>query len=139
MKDFVQIQVSAKMDNLPFTIKFIENSTKKFGLDEYGQFQSQLAVDEAVTNIIKYGEMADKEKITITCQNFRDKIDITISDQGKPFDPTTLNEPDITVSLDDRETGGLGVYFIRKYMDRVDYQFKDGRNVLILTRNKLNK
>lgn len=137
MKDIVQLQVTAKIDKLPFIIKFIENTMEKFGLDEYGKFQTQLAVDEAVTNVINHGKVEGKEKITITCQDFDEKIEITISDRGKPFNPTTFPEPNVTTSLEKRKPGGLGVYFIKKYMDKVDYQYKDGKNKLILTRDKI--
>lgn len=132
MQDQLQLQVPGKLEKLPLIIEFIENSMHKFGMGEYEQFQTQIAVDEAVTNIMLHGELREDEKITLKCLKKGDEITIIIEDKGKPFDPTIMPEPNVTASLEERKTGGLGIYFIKKYMDQVKYEYKEQKNILTL-------
>ena len=60
-------------------------------------------------------------------------LSLRFEDDGKPYDPTTAAEPDITASAEQREIGGLGIFMARKMMDHMDYMYKDGSNVLTLT------
>lgn len=104
----------------------------KFGLGDYGQFQAQLAVEEAVTNIIKHGSLEVTDKISIKCQKRDNEIHIIIEDPGKPFNQKDVCEPDLKISPLKRDPGGLGIYFIKKYMDKINYIYKDGKNILTL-------
>jgi serine/threonine-protein kinase RsbW len=132
MKEMVQLQVNGELESLSLISEFLVNSLNKFGMGDHDLFQTQIAVDEAVTNIIEHGELAPPNKITLKCEKKGDRIQVIIEDKGKPFDPTTLAEPDITVPLEERKTGGLGVYFIKKYMNQVKYEYKDGHNILTM-------
>lgn len=94
------------------------------------RFCIKLALEEAVANIIEHGGV--EGQIHIQCQYDNKKIRIKIEDEGTPFDPTTIARPDIESRLEEREPGGLGIYFIQHYMDVVDYQYQDHKNVLTL-------
>ncbi len=135
MQDQVQLQVPGKLEKLPLIIEFIENSMNKFGMGGYEQFQTQLAIDEAVTNIMLHGGLEEEEKITLKCIKEGNEVTIIIEDKGKPFDPTSMPEPDITAPLEKRKTGGLGIYFIKQYMDQVKYEYKDQKNILTFIKN----
>lgn len=135
MKEKVELQVTGKFENLPLITEFIANTMLKFGMEDHGLFQTQIAVDEAVTNIMEHGELEDENKIKLRCEKRGDMVEIVIVDKGKPFDPTTTTTPDISAPLEERETGGLGVYFIKEYMDQVKYDFKDGKNILTLVKS----
>ena len=104
----------------------------KFELGDYDQFQVQLAVEEAVTNIIKHGSLEVNDKISIKCQKMDNEIHIIIEDHGKPFNQKDVCEPDFKISPLKRDPGGLGIYLIRKYMNRIDYAYNDGKNILTL-------
>lgn len=132
MQDQVRLQVSGKLENLPFVIEFIIHSMQKFGMSDHDLFQTQIAVDEAVTNIIEHGGLGENDKITLKCEKKEDRVQIIIEDKGKPFDPTTIEEPNVHAPLGERKTGGLGVYFIKKYMDQVKYDYIGGKNIFTL-------
>lgn len=126
------IEISAKLEKIPILSKFIGNSMFKFDLGDYGQFQVQLAVEEAVTNIIKHGSLEVNDKISIKCQKMDNEIHIIIEDHGKLFNQKDVCEPDLKISPLKRDPGGLGIYFIKKYMDKINYTYKDGKNILTL-------
>lgn len=126
------MEISPKLEKIPVLVKFIGNSMLKFGLGDYEQFQIQLAVEEAVTNVINHGNLKEGEKISIKCQKDENELKIIIEDSGMQFNPTEVPDPDLKISPLKRGPGGLGVYFIKKYMNKVDYNFQDGKNVLTL-------
>lgn len=126
------MEIRPEIEKIPFLAKFIGNSVLKFGLSEYQQFQVQLAVEEAVSNIIMYGNLDKNDKIVIKCQRTDNEVEIIIEDPGKPFDPAKAPKPDFKHSPLKKEPGGFGVYFVKKYMDKVDYDFKNGKNILTL-------
>jgi anti-sigma regulatory factor (Ser/Thr protein kinase) len=89
-----------------------------------------------LTNIITHAftdEASHTVKIEITCTNNR--LSITISDDGAPFNPFTREDPDITLSLDEREVGGLGIHLVKNAMDETIYRRRHNRNVVTLIKN----
>lgn len=126
------MEVGGELENLSIISDFIEKSMGKYGLGDREIFQIQLAVDEACTNIIEHAELKEENKISIKCRNLEDKIELVIEDRGKPFDPTTTKPPDLKSGPQERELGGLGVHFIKTFMDEVKYEFREGKNVLTL-------
>jgi serine/threonine-protein kinase RsbW len=101
-------------------------------LDDRKVFEVQMAVDEACTNIIKYGYAREKGTIEISCLRWDEDVVVVIKDTGTPFDPTSVQPPDLDAGLEERKIGGLGVYFMKTLMDEVKYEYKDGKNVLRL-------
>jgi serine/threonine-protein kinase RsbW len=97
-----------------------------------------MAVDEACSNIIEhaYQGQADGE-IECSYEITPDSLIVTLRDRGRHFDPTHASEPDLNAKLKDRTRGGLGIYFIRKLMDRVEYESTpDSSNVLTLVKHR---
>ncbi len=93
----------------------------------------QVAVDEACTNIIKYSYPEQAGSITITTNVQENTLVLVIRDNGKPFDPGTVLPPDMDASVDKRKIGGLGIYFMKKFMDDVTYSFEEGKgNTLVM-------
>jgi len=96
-------------------------------------FQVNLALDELVTNIISYGYSDGFVHEVLIEISFADStISLTVSDDGVAFNPMTIPEPDLNQSAEDREIGGLGIHFVRKNMDCMEYQRLDGRNIVSL-------
>ena len=92
-----------------------------------------LAVEEAVVNVMKYAyPSATKGEVTIEAHADNETLKFTITDHGIPFDPTTFEEADTTLSTEERPIGGLGIHLIRKMMDSINYNRIDGQNVLTL-------
>jgi anti-sigma regulatory factor (Ser/Thr protein kinase) len=89
-----------------------------------------IAVDEIYSNIVRYSG-ASEAQIRLTKED--DTVRLIFRDNGKPYDPMDAKEPDVTATVEDRAIGGLGIFMVRKMMDRVEYMYKDGQNVLTLT------
>lgn len=132
MKDLFELEIEGKLENLSLIGDFIGDTMRSFGLDNHKIFDVQMAVDEACTNIIEYGYTEEVGMIDIICLRRGGDIMVIIKDEGKQFDPTTVQPPDLNASLEERKTGGLGIYFMKKLMDEVKYEFKDGKNVLTM-------
>ena len=132
MKDRFELKIEGKLENLAIIGDFITNAMSEFGLDDQKIFGVQLAVDEACTNIIKYGYTEEVGMIDIICLRRGGDIMVVIKDEGKQFDPTTVQPPDLNASLEEREAGGLGIYFMKTFVDEIKYEFKEGKNVLTM-------
>jgi len=110
---------------------FIES----LGLDEEVAAKMNLALDEAVSNVVLYAyDSPGTGTVDISASMLKDKLVMVVSDCGKPFDPTVAKEPDINADPEDRPVGGLGIFLVRKLMDEVRYERRDGRNILTLTK-----
>ena len=135
MRDHVEREFKADLAQLERIGAFIATVMREFGLDEQKIFNLQLAVDEACSNIMKYGysaATAEEKKIRISCSRREGAIAVEIRDRGKPFDPTTAAPPDLEAGLEEREIGGLGIYFMNKLTDEISYAYKGGQNVLTM-------
>lgn len=121
------LEVRGNIENLSRVSNFIGNSMLKFGLSDYQQFQIQIAVDEAITNIIKHGNLGERNKIQVKCQKNENEIKIVIEDKGEPFDPTKAEQKSLS-----NDSEKMRVYFTKKNMNESKYEFKDGKNVLTL-------
>lgn len=95
----------------------------------------KLALDEAVTNVIQYaypGTTGDIH-IDVACEN--KQLKITITDKGIAFNPLENKEPDVTLPLEERPIGGLGIFLVKQLMTDVSYQRSDGYNILKMTKD----
>ena len=97
---------------------------------------TQLAVEEAITNVILHGYAGDTGKIVITCRTTSGLAEVQIEDTAPPFDPLSLPEPDMSGDIEDRKIGGLGVFLIRQVMDDIIYRRESGRNILVMVKKK---
>ena len=136
MKDRFELVIDGELENLAVIGDFIADLMREFGLDDRKVFEVQMAVDEACTNIIKYGYAREKGTIEISCLRWDEDVVVVIKDTGTPFDPTSVQLPDLDAGLEERKIGGLGVYFMKTLMDEVKYEYKDGKNVLRLVVRK---
>lgn len=93
---------------------------------------TQLAVEEAITNIIVHGYPPDEGEIRIRFRATPRHIEVRIEDSAPPFDPLTLPDPDISGEVEERKIGGLGVFLIRQVMDGIAYRREDNKNILVL-------
>jgi serine/threonine-protein kinase RsbW len=134
-----ELTVDAKLENLPGIGQFIDETMRRCGVQSAKDIYAvQLSVDEACTNIVEHAYSESKGEIVITCVRTGEKFVVTITDHGEPFDPTAMPEPDIESGLNERKEGGLGIYFMRKFMDEVTYIRDDGKNLLIIAKHIKN-
>ena len=101
-------------------------------------FNLNLVLEEAVSNVILYAYSKEVQKEINLLANISDNnLIFVLTDSGKEFDPTKVPDADVTLSAEEREIGGLGIFLIRQIMDTVEYQRIDGKNVLTM-RKQLN-
>ncbi len=135
-----EITVDAIVENIDIVIDFVNEQLQQQDCPMNVQRQMDIAIDELFGNIAHYAYGAQTGSATVcvemVCPEVSDAgggaVDaiITFLDQGVPFDPLAGADPDITLSAEERDFGGLGIYMVRKSMDEVTYERKDGRNIL---------
>ena len=112
---------------------FIEEVGEMVALPMKTVMNLNVVLEEAVTNVILYAYPKEEhEYIHLTAKEQEGKLIFILTDSGKAFDPTQAPDADITLSADDRQIGGLGIFLIRKIMNEVKYVRIDGKNVLTL-------
>ena len=121
------MEIRANIGKIPLLSKFIGNSMFKFDLEEYSQYQVQIAVEEVVNNIIKCSKLLENDKISIKCQKEDNEIRIFIKYPGGSFNPTLPNSSSNKLNKD-----CLNVYFTRKNFNKIYHEFGDGKNLLTL-------
>ena len=131
-----EIVVKANVKNLDKVIGFIESKLDELECPVKTRIQICVAVEEIFTNIAKYAYLEGEGDAAIRVEGADEgsKVRITFTDSGRPYDPLTVKDPDVTLSAEDRAIGGLGLFMVKKTMDGVEYEYKGGKNVLILTK-----
>ncbi len=118
--------------------EFVGLAAEAAGLNEGAVYAVQMAVDEACTNIIEHAYGGEgRGDIEITWRISADRLTVILQDCGRPFDPTGVSPPDIRASLEDSNARGLGLYLMRRLMDKVNFEFTRGSgNVLTMVKLK---
>ena len=118
--------------------EFVARAAEAAGLDARAVYQVELAVDEACSNIVEHAYGGEGHgDIEVTCRINSDGLTVMLRDYGRPFDPTGVAPPDLHASLEDRDLGGLGLYFMRQLMDEVHFEFTpDSGNLLTMVKRK---
>ena len=115
---------------------FIETIAMENGLDHSLTMELNLAVEEAVVNVMEYAyPQGETGEVTIEVSVADDLLDINIIDSGAPFDPPQKSDPDTSLPVEERSIGGLGIFLVRQVMDTVSYRRDDGKNILTFTKN----
>ncbi len=129
-----EIVVPAVIENLPKVVSFIEDELEALDCPVKAQMQIDVAVDELFTNIASYAyDPGTGDAIIRFDFDETDRI-VTISfmDSGMPFDPLAKPDPNVKVPLKERQAGGLGIFLVKKTMDRVEYRYENGMNNLTI-------
>ena len=136
----VRLQRSLTLPNdintIPQLNEFIDAVCEELEIDMALAMSLNLAMEEAVVNVMDYAYPEGTEgEVDIEAIADEAQLHFTISDSGKPFDPTAKEEVDTTLSAEERPIGGLGIHLIRQLMDNISYERKDGKNILRLSKN----
>lgn len=127
------LHIDAALHNLNTIREFVRSSVIALGIRQDDIFGMILSVDEAATNVIIHGYRGQPGQIEIDVKRDKTYLTIKIRDQSPPFDPTSNPAPDLTLPLEQRPIGGLGIHLMRQYMDKIHYQHTaDGHNLLTL-------
>ncbi|MBP5302931.1 MAG: ATP-binding protein [Bacteroidales bacterium] len=121
------------IQQIPQLAGFVETIAAEMKLEQNLAMGLNLALEEAVTNVILYAYPVGSDGLVdIEAIMRKGQLDFIITDSGIPFDPTQRPEVDINASLDERPIGGLGIHLVRQLMDSVSYRREDGKNILTL-------
>jgi serine/threonine-protein kinase RsbW len=130
-----RLVVSAEIKNVERVCDFVSAAAEKAGLDEEGVHRCRLSVEEIVTNVIEHGYWqsdSDAKVIEVRCGATDGVFSMTVIDSAPLFNPLALPDPDPSTPLWERQGGGWGIYFVKKFMDRVTYSDHGARNHLTM-------
>ena len=132
--DHDELDIEAVEENLDRVTRFVEEKLEVTGCTPKDVMQIGIAVEEIFINIAKYAYAPDKGKATVRVEVSEDPVTVTITfiDHGKPYDPVAKEDPDITLSAEERKIGGLGIFMTKQLMDDVEYVYEGGKNILTL-------
>ena len=132
-----ELTVEAKVENLDEVIEFVDSQLEIYDCPMKIQTQIDIAVEELFVNIAHYAYKPETGSATlrVEVQEVPLSVIITFIDSGIPYDPLAKPDPDITLPAEEREIGGLGIYMVKKSMDNISYEYKDGKNILTIQKN----
>ena len=135
-----ELVTDAKIENLDMVLSFVGGEAERAGFSMKGMMQIDIAVEEIFVNIAKYAYAPNVGTAVIqvdTGKGSQDKqaLFVTFMDHGVPYNPLAKDDPDTTLNAFEREIGGLGIFMVKKNVDDMRYEYKDGMNILTLQKN----
>lgn len=127
-----ELTIDATVENIVQVTAFVDEQLEELGCPAKAQMQIDIAIDELFGNIAHYAYNPDVGPATVRVEVVEDPmaVIITFIDNGVQYDPLAKEDPDITLSAEEREIGGLGIYMVKKCMDEITYEYKNGQNIL---------
>jgi sigma-B regulation protein RsbU (phosphoserine phosphatase) len=136
-KKLNELTLEAKVENLDEVLAFVDGQLEQVDCPLKTQMQIDVAVEELFVNIAHYAYTPNVGTATIRVDVMPDPkaVAITFIDRGVPYDPLKKPDPDVTLPAEERQIGGLGIYMVKKSMDSMDYEYRDGQNILRILKN----
>ena len=133
MREFT---TEATLDQLDEVLAFVDEDLGKYSEDEKAIIQIDIAVEEIFVNIAHYAYAPNTgtAKISLEIAGDAPTAKVTFEDGGVPYDPLSRPDPDVTLDVNHREIGGLGIYMVKQTMDELHYDYENGHNVLTLVK-----
>ena len=126
-------QFPAEVDELHSVLGFVDEILEERNCNMRAQMAIDVAVEELFVNIASYAYRGkEKGQVTITVKSYEDEVEILLIDDGIPFNPVDKDDPDVTLSAEERDIGGLGIFMVKKSMDEFSYQRIDEKNIVKL-------
>ncbi len=132
-----EISVPARLDRIEAVTEFVTEALEALDCPMKAVMQVSVAIDELFGNIAQYAYGEEEGEVTVRVQEETEPKGATVTfiDSGIPFDPLAQKEPDVTLSAEEREIGGLGIFLVKKTMDEVNYRYEDGKNILSIRKH----
>lgn len=131
-----EIRFSNNLSEISILANFIETLGEELSLPAETTMNINLALEEAIANIIMYAYPPKEEHgILLKVTSNERQLIFLLTDNGLSFDPTQTEDVDLTLSIEDRPIGGLGIFLIRSIMNEVTYKRLDNENLLIMKKD----
>ena len=132
-----ELTIEADVNKLDEVLAFIDEELERYDCPPKIQMQLDVSVEELFVNIAHYAYNPNKGTATLRVEIQEEPLSITITfiDGGVPYDPLAKEDPDITLSAEERQIGGLGIFMVKKSVDDINYEYKDGKNILTIKKN----
>lgn len=132
-----ELEIEALVENLPQVLDFVEKRLNEKDCPEQVKIQIDIAVEEIFVNIASYAYNPETGPATIEVEVKDDplSVELTFIDKGVQYDPLSKTDPDVTLSAEERGIGGLGIFMVKQSMDYVEYEYKNGKNILKIKKN----
>lgn len=132
-----ELTVNATVENIEIVTDFVNEQLEALSCPMKAQMQIDIAIDELFGNIANYAYDPEVGPATVRVEVVDTPLSVVITfiDHGVPYDPLKQEDPDTTRAAEEREIGGLGIYIVKKSMDEISYEYKDGRNILRIRKN----
>jgi anti-sigma regulatory factor (Ser/Thr protein kinase) len=127
-----ELTIPALIKNIDTVTEFVNSELEKYNCPQKARVQINVAIDELFGNIAHYAYSHHEGNATVQVTFEKDPraVVITFIDKGIPYNPLQKEDPDVTLSAEDRKIGGLGIYMVKKIMDAVEYKYEDGHNTI---------
>lgn len=127
-----ELTIAATVENIEAVTDFVNQQLEELACPMKAQMQINIAIDELFSNIAHYSYNPEIGQATVRLEVMENPlaVSITFIDNGVPYDPLSKEDPDLTLSAEERQIGGLGIYMVKKSMDEITYEYKDGQNIL---------
>lgn len=134
MKELI---IDATVENIEKVTEFVNQQLERLECSMKAQMQIDIAIDELFGNIAHYAYHPQVGSATVRVEVTKDPLAVVITfiDNGKPYDPLAAHKPDTTLSAEERQIGGLGIYMVKKSMDDISYEYREGKNILKIRKN----
>jgi anti-sigma regulatory factor (Ser/Thr protein kinase) len=132
-----ELTIAATVENIETVTNFVNEQLEALDCPIKAQMQIAIAIDELFGNIAHYAYNPEIGKATVRVEVTEDPLAVVITfiDNGVPYDPLAKADPDTTLSAEERDIGGLGIYMVKKSMDDIAYEYKDGQNILTIKKS----
>ena len=132
-----ELTLAATVENIETVTEFVNAQLELIDCPIKVQMQIDIAIDELFGNIAHYAYNTEVGSATVRVEVSEAPLAVIITfiDNGVPYDPLGKDDPDITLSAEEREIGGLGIYMVKQSMDEITYEYKDGQNILKIKKN----
>ena len=127
-----ELTIAATVENIEVVTDFVNQQLEELACPMKAQMQINIAIDELFSNIAHYSYNPEIGQATVRVEVMENPlaVSITFIDNGVPYDPLSKENPDLTLSAEERQIGGLGIYMVKESMDEITYEYKDGQNIL---------
>ena len=133
-----EITVAADLDSLNDVLAFVDGEMERAGCSMKLMTQVDMAVEEIFVNIARYAYHPEAGEASVRCEAGGDPFQIVVgfADRGRPFNPLDREDPDVTLDAEARQLGGMGILMAKKLMEEIQYEYRNGKNILTLRKNR---